>query len=460
MPAREGLKVYRYRWVVLFVFLLQLTMTNVVWITFAPITGPAARFYGVSDLSIGLLSMIFMVTFILFSVPASWVIDTYGLKVGVGVGAALTAVFGLTRGLFATDYRLVLASQVLASVGQPFIANAVTTVASKWFPVDERATASGVGTLGMFFGQIIGLAVTPYLAAGLGIPRTLLVYGVAGIAAAGAFFLLAREKPPTPPCLPGEEERSLALEGLRQVLANPQFRLLLVIYFIGLGAFNAISTWIEDIVRPRGLDPTQAGLIGGAMVVSGILGAVVIPLLSDKAMKRKPFFVAAVALCLPGLAGLSFAGGYGLCLASAAAFGFFLLGLGPLGFQYGAELTYPAPEAASNGLLLLVGQISGIAFILGMDRFKDPVTGSMAGSMAAIVGLFAVCLALALFLREPVRPASAARTAGPGAAPGVEAASAAAPAAGPGAGAASGPGAGAGAASGPGAGATGPSGSR
>jgi hypothetical protein len=72
-----------------------------------------------------------------------------------------------------------------------------------------------------------------------------------------------------------------------------------------------------------------------------------------------------------------------MCLVSAAVFGFFLLGLGPLGFQYGAELTYPAPEAASNGLLLMVGQISGIGFILGMDALKDPATGSVAGSMTA-----------------------------------------------------------------------------
>jgi hypothetical protein len=30
---------------------------------------------------VGFLSMIFMITFIVFSIPASWVIDTYGLKV-------------------------------------------------------------------------------------------------------------------------------------------------------------------------------------------------------------------------------------------------------------------------------------------------------------------------------------------------------------------------------------------
>ncbi len=401
--AAGGPKIYPYRWLVLLVFVLALTMTNVIWISFAPITGAAAQFYGVGDMSIGLLSMIFMITFIIFSVPASWVIDTYGLKVGVGIGIGLTAVFGLTRGFFGDSYRMVLISQILASIGQPFIANAVTTVASRWFPLGERATASGLGTLGMFFGQIIGLVVTPFLALQYGIPTALTVYGVAAMVVAALFLALAKEKPATPPCLPGQEERSLAFDGLKRVLADRQFRVLLLIYFIGLGAFNAISTWIEDIVRPRGFDITQAGLVGGALVICGIIGAVVIPMLSDKAGKRRPYFVTAVALCIPGLVGLSYAGGYALCLVAAGAYGFFLLGLGPLGFQYGAEMTYPAPEATSTGLLLMAGQISGILFILGMDALKDPATGSMAWPMTGLIVLFLVCFALATLLREPQR---------------------------------------------------------
>jgi cyanate permease len=394
-------RVYPYRWIVLAVFLLVLTANNAMWITFAPITGLAAQFFGVSDLSVGFLSMIFMITFIVFSIPASWVIDTYGLKVGVGIGALLTGLFGLTRGLFGDSYGLVLASQIGISIGQPFIANAVTTVASKWFPVNERATASGIGTLGMFFGQIVGLVITPYLALRYGIQEALVVYGVMGLACGALFVIFAKEKPATPPCLPAQQERSLALDGLKQMLVSRQFRRLMVIFFVGLGSFNAIATWIENILRPRGFDITQAGLIGGVMVICGIVGAVVIPLLSDRKMKRTPFIVGAMILSLPGLIGLTFLGNYALCLVAAGVYGFFLLGLGPLGFQYGAEMTRPAPEATSNGLLMMVGQISGILFILGLDAFKDPVTGSMAMPMAILVFLSIASLVVAMGLREP-----------------------------------------------------------
>ena len=97
-----------YRWIMLVVFMLAVAVNQLLWISFAPVTGDAAAFYGVSDLAIGLLSLVFMLVFIAVSIPASWVLDTYGIRVGVGIGAVLTGVFGLLRGLMAADYTWVL----------------------------------------------------------------------------------------------------------------------------------------------------------------------------------------------------------------------------------------------------------------------------------------------------------------------------------------------------------------
>src|SRR3990172_9462283 len=58
-------KLYGYRRVVLAGFMLAVAFNQLLWITFAPITGPAAAYYGVSDLSIGLLSMSFMIAYLL-----------------------------------------------------------------------------------------------------------------------------------------------------------------------------------------------------------------------------------------------------------------------------------------------------------------------------------------------------------------------------------------------------------
>lgn len=393
-------KVYRYRWVVLLAFMFVVIVNQLLWITFAPITGSAATYYAVSDLSIGLLSMSFMIVYIVVSIPASWVIDTYGIRVAVGIGAVLTGVFGLLRGLAAGNYTVVLVSQIGIAVGQPFILNSITTVAARWFPLQERATASGLGSLAMYLGIVAGMALTPYLVLQSGIDSMLIVYGIVAVIAALVFFGVAKERPPTPPCLPGQEERSLVFDGLKQTLRKRDFILLMLVFFGGLGTFNGVTTWIENIVRPRGFSITQAGITGGLMVVGGIVGAVVMPLLSDHYRKRTPFLILAVIGAILGLVGLTYATGYWLLLVSAVILGFFLLSAGPIGFQYGAEIAYPAPEGTSNGLLLLMGQVSGIIFIFGMDMSKSPETGSMTPSLVVLIGLMVLILLLCTRLGE------------------------------------------------------------
>ncbi len=395
------LKIYAYRWIVLLAFMLVVIMNQLLWITFAPVTSIAAGFYHVSDLSIGILSMSFMLVYIFVSIPASWVIDTYGFKVAVGIGAALTGVFGLTRGIFADNFTLVLLSQIGIAIGQPFILNAITMVAARWFPQGERATASGMGSLAMYAGILIGLVVTPFLVLHSGFDRMLLSYGIISIIAAVVFIVFAKENPPTPASPPGHDERSLVFDGLKQILRNRNFILLMIVFFIGLGVFNSVTTWIEEILSPRHFTVTQAGMSGGLMITGGIVGAVILPLLSDYFRRRVPFIMLAISAATIGLIGITIATSYPVLLVSSFILGFFLLSAGPIGFQYGAEIAYPAPEGTSNGLLLLMGQISGVLFIFGMDMYKSPVTGSMSRSLIILIILMLLGLLLSARLREP-----------------------------------------------------------
>ncbi len=139
------------------------------------------------------------------------------------------------------------------------------------------------------------------------------------------------------------------------------------------------------------------------MIVGGIIGALVVPALSDHYRKRTPFLVAAIGGSTLGLIGVAYVASYWLLLASALVLGFCLLSAGPIGFQYGAEVGYPAPEGTSNGLLLMMGQISGILFIFGMDAFKSPTTGSMSLPLAVLIALMLASTLLATRLKESKR---------------------------------------------------------
>ena len=405
-----------YRWVVLGAFCLLNLVVEMNWLTFAPITKECMAFYHAPAMTILALSMSFMVLYLFASVPASYVIDTYGIWIGVGVGAVLTAVFGLVRGMYGSNLTMVFASQLALGVGQPFVLNAITKVAATWFPARERATASGFPVLAQFVGIIIAFLVSPLLlrqtvvgAATLyNIPQIVMVYGYASLLGAIPFLVFARKAPIPAPDEVGEAQPLPFSQALCRLLRQRDMILLSLLFFIGLGLFNAISTLIELILIPKGLGKVAAGQVGALMMVGGIIGAIVLPALSDRLQKRRELLLLCLVGLVPGLAGLTFAAGYGLLMASSFALGFFLIGAAPIGFQYGAEVSRPVPEAASQGMILLAGQVGGILFITlvglmghlsieslaGVARSSTNLTFFMVGFVALAIANVFVCLML------------------------------------------------------------------
>ncbi|MCE5206733.1 MAG: MFS transporter [Chloroflexi bacterium] len=396
--AEKSYQVYGYRWVVLGVFMLINVAIQILWICFAPITGPAAEFYGVSDLSIGFLAMSFMFVYIPISMPISWVIDTLGYYKSVSIGAGIMAIFALLRGVLAGNYTWVFISTLGLAVAQPFMMNAISTVAAKWFPMKERATVGGLATIASFLGIAIGEVASPALFLQYGIQNMLLIYG--GVAAVSAilFVIFTREAPPTPPCPEGQETRALMMDGLKGMLKMKDMWILFALFLVGMGVFNGISTWIEGIVRSRGFTITQAGNLGGVLLLGGIIGAAIIPVLSDRLHKRKLFLVLGLILAIPGLIGTTYATSYVLMVASLFVLGFFLMSLAPVGYQYAAEITFPSPEGTSNGLLNLAGQLS-VVFIYSMEAFKS-ADGSFTFSMLLMVAMMGMAALLVTRLNE------------------------------------------------------------
>ncbi len=393
-------KVYGYRWVVLTVFALANIVIQIQWVALAPVTTESAAFYGVDPLSIGFLSMLFMLVYLVMSMPASWAIDRFGLKVGVGIGVGLTGVCGLLKGVFAEDFAWVMGTQVGLAVAQPFILNAYTKLSGQWFPEGERATATGISSLAQYLGIIVAMATAPVLAKTLGIPGTLMAYGVACAAVAVAFFVLFKERPPSAPSAVSQEAPLGFAAGLKHMFKQRDMVVLLVLFFVGLGIFNALTTWIEQVIEPRGFDAEDAGLLGTLMMIGGVIGAVVLPIISDRMRARKPMMALCMVMIVPGISGIAFAQTLPLLLVSGFVLGFFIMSAGPIGFQYAAEVCAPAPETASQGLILLAGQVSGIVFIFGMDAWRGP-DGSMSPSMIAFTVLSVLAAAAVFFLKEP-----------------------------------------------------------
>jgi MFS family permease len=403
-------RVYGYRWVVLGAFMFANLAIQMLWISYAPITSESARYYHVSQTYIALLTMSFMAAFIPLSLPAAWLIDTRGFRVAVGLGVVLMAVAGVARGLAGPHYDLALATTIGLAICQPLLLDSWTTVPAKWFAPGERATAVSLVTLASMMGIAAGMVLSPLLEKSMSISHVQLVYGLVAVVAAVAFLALARERPATPPCPPGMEERALMLDGLRHALTVRPFLIMLAIAFIVMSAFNGVTTWVEEIIKPRGFGSTEAGIMGGLMLVAGVIGAVILSSLSDRQGKRVRFMVVALVATVPGMLGVTFiTSALGLYLF-AAALGFFLVAVLPIGMQYAAEITRPTPEGTSAGLIQLAGQVS-VVYVYIMEVLRT-ANGSFTVSLLLATVLLVGCAVTVSRLKDATATPPAAAQAG------------------------------------------------
>ena len=109
--------------------------------------------------------------------------------------------------------------------------------------------------------------------------------------------------------------------------------------------------------------------------------------------------IAGLWLSLPGLLGLAFLRGFGLIAAATVWMGVLLIGCIPLITQFTVEICYPAPEAATTGVLMIASQGSVLAIAaMGWSYERQ---GTFAPSLVTLAALV-VILGLALLrLREP-----------------------------------------------------------
>ncbi|MHA1853295.1 MAG: MFS transporter [Candidatus Heimdallarchaeaceae archaeon] len=353
---------FSYRWIVLAVFSLMTFDTQVLWLTFAPITKEVANTYNISTNWILMLSMVFMVVYIPFNSPAIISIEKLGLRFGAGIGVLLTGLFAFLRGFFITNFVWIFIAQTFIAIGQPFVLNSFTKLAVNWFPEEEKTLATGLNTMTLLLGAVIAFMLTPVLYTSLGLKGVLLTYGILSLAFAVLYLIAIREKPAIPPNLYSIKDQSIEVSK-RDAIKNKDFIILFSLVLIGLGIFNAVSTEIDILFN----DPNNisaSGNIGGAMIIGGIIGAVILSTLSDKYHKRKIFLIIAMAVGAILIIMLYYLNSYIARLIEAFFLGFFLVAALPVALTFAAEITYPLPEEVSNGWMMWAGQISGIALIL------------------------------------------------------------------------------------------------
>ena len=277
----EEYGLYRYRWVVLASFMVVGAITQILWLNYAAITSTtgagASKLIGVAELmnvstfKITQLANVNNLLFLPFAIPAGILIDRKGFRYSVMLGAVLTAGFSFLR-LFTGNYWMVFIGMAGIAIAGPFVLIAMTKMVAAWFPTEESALATGLATMSMFLGMIVALALTPALLKAFGdtlsgLRWMVLVFDIIATAGVVVFWLFAKAKPPKPPKRTEHElqEEGAAIDwgSVRKIFRLYDFKLLCVLMFVGFGAVTAILQLIDQIMKPKGINSSTSGLIGG-----------------------------------------------------------------------------------------------------------------------------------------------------------------------------------------------------
>ena len=399
--AAANVKTTKYRWVVLLVYMYVAALTQLFWLNFAGIDTYMETALHFSAMKVGMLAAVFPFTFLILSIPAGIVSDRKGYKFAVGIGAILTGVFAAVRLFSPYSYLMLFISQFGISLGQPFVLNAITKLSVTWFPENEDATAVGFGSLALFLGMIVGLGLTPVLVKNFGFVKMLWFYSILAILGIPLFYAFTKDKPDFPPRVEETEFEISYLQGIKNLSKIRDFILLGFIALIGIGVFNGIVTWLEKILNElHSISMLKAGNISSILVFSGMLGCIVIPMLSDKLRKRKPFLIVASLVGILSVFVLLKGQTYSVQFANAAVFGFFAISILPLLLAMSAEIAGSRFAGISAAYLQLLGNGAAV-LIVPFIEVLHRVSGGYALPLYFIISLFFVALLLALLIREP-----------------------------------------------------------
>ncbi|XP_059944474.1 heme transporter FLVCR1 isoform X1 [Mesoplodon densirostris] len=459
-PAVEGTLVPRTalsarRFLVLLIFSLYSLVNAFQWIQYSIISNVFEGFYNVSSLHIDWLSMVYMLAYVPLIFPATWLLDTRGLRLTALLGSGLNCLGAWIKcgSVQQHLFWVTMLGQCLCSVAQVFILGLPSHIASVWFGPKEVSTACATAVLGNQLGTAVGFLLPPVLVPNTQNNTQLLACNIStmfyGTSAVATFLFILTiighsSKTLLPPLVPESSRPGLSLEAvsqnqlqaaiinleeafkekpqyppsqaqavlqdsppgeysyvksIRNLFKNIPFVLLLITYGIMTGAFYSVSTLLNQIILTyyEG-EEVNAGRIGLTLVLAGMVGSILCGLWLDYTKTYKHTTLTVYILSFVGMVIFTFTLNLGhivIVFVTGGLLGFFMTGYLPLGFEFAVEITYPESEGTSSGLLNAAAQIFGILFTLAQGKLTSdygPRTGNIFLCVWMFVGIILTAL--------------------------------------------------------------------
>jgi MFS family permease len=250
--------------------------------------------FGINATAIGALGSAWALTYGIAQLPSGYLLDRIGPKILVGAAMILWSLCQAAGGI-ATNYYLLMLSRIgLGATEAPCFPSATRSV-SDWFDVKDRGTPSGVYTSGAYIGPTLAPPILTGLMLAFNWRVMFIVMGLAGIAAAGLWFMIYRD-PRVQVLEPQDEEylrpnrEAKSSVSLRQWSSLFRFRAMWVLM---IGAFcTGYITWMYQTWLPAYLEMQQhisiakTGLLASVPLLCAFFGALTGGYVSDRLVAR------------------------------------------------------------------------------------------------------------------------------------------------------------------------------
>ncbi len=255
----------------------------------------------ITDSEVGVLQgLAFALIYSIAGLPLGRLADVVPRRLVIIVGVLIWSLGTLACGL-APNFVALFGARVLVGVGEAALAPAAISMISDLFPPNRRGVAIGVFLMGMTVGGGIAITLGGLIlqAANEGLFKALPLIGAMHPWRA-ALVLLSLPGPIIAAILltvreparrnvsgskaPGSLAASLAGFRLRAGVLVPLY---FAMALVSIGD-NAIGAWSPSLLSRRfAMPPGQIGiLLGGAAVITGVIGTVVGGLIADRLVKR------------------------------------------------------------------------------------------------------------------------------------------------------------------------------
>jgi len=367
------------RWWLLAAFSLLVAGTQVLWLSFAPITTYVHETLGVSEGAVGDLAVINPLMYVLLAIPAGrWMDRRFGAA--LTLGAALTAAGAVLRAADPSSYAFMFLGQLVLSAGQPFVLNASTKIAARYFPPGERTAAISMASAAQFVGILVAAMTGEPLVRAGGIRLLLVTHALLAVAAAVAVLGALR----TPAVFASDVASTSGVGWLRH---DRLLWRLAGLLFVGVGIFNAAATWLDPILAALG-HPGLGGTLIAVMTVAGIAGAGIVPGLAGRRDARRAVLIMTTVVTTAAFVGIALVHSVLLLVGILTVAGFFLLAGLPVALDWSELESGPAHAGVATGLLLLAGNLGGVVVVLLVQAVMgNPYAALAAMSAIAVPGV-------------------------------------------------------------------------